>query len=559
MKLYKKIDNYLLHHFPNIWITRIHVFLPIGLVVMAIVYLINVYVIGWDVSQNIPDYTGVPTLIIPVLIFLIAWFVYQSRYNVEKSGGKLSILGEYFNYFIYFLVFSTALLLVTSIDYTNDVKVLNTINDKEFVKDIKNLNRGNSVMNYPGELIALENGNYLFPNKMMIDNNRFRMRFFDSKNYTRFNLNDKAEFGFENSFKYSNKVSYYVISTDKEDFKKNNYNNIYYKNVVNNYPENIVYDTVEFFSNSTHRRKYCLSKEEFDEKILAKEIFKYSRKLYKYDNEYVYDDYYQVNQNEDNYYFRNEFTEVSKLELEKIITNYKNSYNKFVTSDIYIDAKAEGVISSNLKGVSVNELFYSKGYNGKKYFYNKGYVKNKVDDMSWVFRNNYSAFYYNYFDGGIYKVFLIFLLYLALLVWIFKQIKWRSYMFGLISLALTPMVFGLISFIFHQLFRVKMFSIGFVLFLYLVVFIKVFLGYNSKRKNKSSIVFAMYLQFFLPLLPIIILFFMESFYRKHKMYDYLFFENWYNTVYWSGLILGLLSIMIFKPIYKKMSLLPNNK
>ena len=567
MKLYKKIDNYLLHHYPNIWVTRIHVFLPIALIITALIYIVNVYFIGWDLKQDLPNISGIPTLIIPTLIFLVTWFVYQSRYNVEKSGGKLSIFGEYLNYFLYFLVFSSALLLVTSVNYSNDAKVAKKINNKEFIQDIKNLNIGNSVMNNPGELKQLGNGNYLFPNKLLVDQADYGFYLFRS-GINNFNTQDNNEFGFENSFHYNNEVSYYVISKDKSLFEKNNnYSNTYHYNKVDLYPKILVYDTVKYFENNINNKKYSISKKEFDIKISNNEIIKYKKEYFKNsNNEYRYGEEYK-----EKYYYKNEFTEVTKAELINIIKNYTKSYNKFVTNNVTIEEKPEKVIEYNLTGISISNLYVMNNneyqdndeieYDSYNYnsYYKVDYVENKLEDLLWVYGNNHNAFIFNYISGGIYKVFLFFLLYLALLVWIFKQIFWRSYMFGIIALALTPMVLGIFSFLFYQIFREQIFSIGFVLFLYFLVTIKVIMGYQSPKKNKSAIVFTMYLQFFLPVLPMLVLSFVRSIYMDYDSYDYSWFETGFEYMYWLGLSIGLLSLIVFKPIYKKMSLLPNNK
>ncbi|MBK6527889.1 MAG: hypothetical protein IPG07_21460 [Crocinitomicaceae bacterium] len=71
MKLFKKLDNYLLHHYPSIWITRIHSFLPIGVGIAGLLYLITL-TIGWSPKDEMPqDLIPIVLMIIPVLIYLV--------------------------------------------------------------------------------------------------------------------------------------------------------------------------------------------------------------------------------------------------------------------------------------------------------------------------------------------------------------------------------------------------------------------------------------------------------------------------------------------------------
>lgn len=162
MNLFKRIDNYLLHYFPNIWITRIHQFLPIGLLIIAGIFFANVFVIGYDLKDDISyGESGIFILIIPVLVYLVFWFVIQSRYNVEKSGGRLSILYEYMNYFIYLLIFTIAFSILFVMPVSNVFKLKKAVSGVQIEKDIMNLNLGNVVVNGANTLEYVD-GKYEF-------------------------------------------------------------------------------------------------------------------------------------------------------------------------------------------------------------------------------------------------------------------------------------------------------------------------------------------------------------------------------------------------------------
>ncbi|NOQ72837.1 MAG: hypothetical protein GQ574_12575 [Crocinitomix sp.] len=160
MKLFKKIDDYLLHYLPSIWVTRVHSFLPIGIGLILIIYLGNL-AIGWDPKGDKPE-SQLPVLmmIIPVLVYLVYWFIFQSRYNVSKSGGKLTILEEYLNFILYACVFTVAYGLILVVPYSNDHKMTIAVGADEVKQDIIYLNDGNSIVNEEGGFAMLDNNTF---------------------------------------------------------------------------------------------------------------------------------------------------------------------------------------------------------------------------------------------------------------------------------------------------------------------------------------------------------------------------------------------------------------
>ncbi len=150
MKFFKKIDDYLLHYLPSIWVTRVHSFLPIGIGIILIIYLGNV-TFGWNPKGDFPESElSILMMVIPVLVYLVYWFIFQSRYNVTKSGGKLTILEEYLNFILYSFVFIVAYGLILVIPYSNDQKVTFSVGYEEVLQDYKYLNDGNSLVNDEG-------------------------------------------------------------------------------------------------------------------------------------------------------------------------------------------------------------------------------------------------------------------------------------------------------------------------------------------------------------------------------------------------------------------------
>ncbi len=162
MNLLKQLDQYLLRYYPNIWITKIHWVLSIGMLTFGLVFMVNSFVIGYDTHDPIPDsIIGTTCISILVAIGLVYWFVFQSRHNVEKSGGRLSMAEEYLNYFSYFLVFVIAAYVIISIPLSNEFKLKNAMTSAELRQDITSLNMGNSIVNNKG-FFKQKDGGYEF-------------------------------------------------------------------------------------------------------------------------------------------------------------------------------------------------------------------------------------------------------------------------------------------------------------------------------------------------------------------------------------------------------------
>lgn len=171
MKLFKQLDDYLLRNYPSIWITRIHIFLPIGIGIITLLTVINL-AIGWNVKDDLPaNDVAVVLMIIPVLIYLVYWFIFQSRYNVAKSGGRMPLHFEYLNFILYFTVFLTAFLIICAIPISNNYKIGNAISKEQYLRDKQILNIGNGLVMQPSIAGIEFNGNTLrfYPVNMIYD------------------------------------------------------------------------------------------------------------------------------------------------------------------------------------------------------------------------------------------------------------------------------------------------------------------------------------------------------------------------------------------------------
>jgi hypothetical protein len=432
MKLFKKLDNYLLHHYPSIWITRIHSFLPIGIGIAGFLFLMTL-TIGWNPKNELPDnILPIVLMIIPVLIYLVYWFVFQSRYNIAKSGVNMPLSFEYLNFVSYMLVFLMALLIISAIPIANYQNVRNAVDEEKLLHDIENLNAGNTLVNGGSEVIYNQDGTITY------------------------------------------------------------------------YPTDFVYPNY----------------------------------YYSYNYDYSSEIYDPVSE-----------TTVSRNKAEQLVSAYIKSYNTYTRSQI--SKSASQILSENESG---NYQYEDYGYD-----YYSGY------DSSWEIQNKLSqiqtrmqfGWYDAYSEPWFWKISIGILAFLSILVWTFKQMKLRQFVFGFIAICLTPLFVAIVGVIMFELIRFNMdeeevVSGTVLLFYALFAFISI-RGFKKSTLNNVGYVMTMYLQFFLPLLPI----FLWLFFIGDNTYSYSREEDLFNMFYWSGWLIGLSGIILFKPMYAKFRSLPS--
>jgi hypothetical protein len=429
MKLFKKIDDFLLHYYPSIWITRVHIFLPLGLGIALFLFLITVS-IGWDVKDEMPrNDIAVVLMIIPVLIYLIYWFVFQSRYNVAKSGGKMTIRLEYLNYFLYMLVFLTSFLIISAIPLGNYQRIRNAVDEDQLKSDVEKLNAGNTLMNQTADVT--------------------------------FNLDGTISF----------------------------------------YPSSFTW---------------------------------YSYPLFEPDVNYS-EPYYPLSQ-----------VVVSRNQAEQLISDYIKAYNNYSFGGIHKSA------SQILSQIESNEYYYGLD----EYGYDPTWeVQQKVSSL---ISYSINGWYAEYSEEWFWKVFLGLMAFASLLVWIFKQMILRYFVYGFISICLTPLFVAIIGVIIFELlgFRNEEFiGSGVVLAFYILFAIISIRSFKSETLKPIGYFITMYLQFFVPLLPLFL--WMFFIYEDSYYYDSLI-ENTMNAIYILSWIFGLISILVFKPLYSKFRSLPSS-
>ncbi|MBI3135904.1 MAG: hypothetical protein HYZ14_14595 [Bacteroidetes bacterium] len=430
MKLFKKLDNYLLHYYPTIWITRIHSFLPIGLGIALVLFLITLSV-GWNPKNELPDNViPVVLMIIPVLIYLVYWFIFQSRYNVAKSGGRMPLSFEYLNFFSYLLVFFMAFLIISAIPLANYQRVKNAIDTEKFAGEMEMLNNGNTLVFGASEITFNDNGT----------------------------------------------ISYY------------------------------------------------------------RSEFTYQTYFYDYDYEY-YPEYGAPGP-----------ITVSRNQAEQIISDFIKVYNTY--SNYPITRSSSEILTDQENGNASDFL-----YNDPYYYDNSWDVQYKLSQIST--RMNYGWFA-EYAEPWFWKIVCGIMAFLAMLVWIFKQMNLRQFVYGFITICLTPLLIAIIGVILFELLQIRnneeVAVSTIALLLYMLFATITIRTYLASTLNNAGYVITMYLQFFLPLLPLFawMFFFDTTYYDYTDNLDYVM-----NFLYWSGWVIGVLSIAVFKPLYSKFRSLPS--
>ena len=143
-------------------------------------------------------------------------------------------------------------------------------------------------------------------------------------------------------------------------------------------------------------------------------------------------------------------------------------------------------------------------------------------------------------------------------------------MFAFIALVLTPFIIGIFALIAFEIMRYRGDEnevMGFFLFVYLVVFLFVLIGFLRKRRINATLTLGAYLHFFIPILPIFL--WWTFIYRPYSYSDH--YQNaihhsgrdaeeaMFNEIYWACWIFAIASIWVFKVFYKRLGSSPSVK
>ena len=427
MIIFKKIDGYLLRHFPNVWVTKIHIVTPIFILAFGLIFLANSFLISYNTKDPIPESVITITFIsIAVVIGMVFWFIFQARHNVEKSGGNLNIGQEYLNFFTYLIIFLMGAYLISAVPLSDNYKVGHSVTSAELNEDIANINAIGTLVNGSKTLDAIEgSSNYTFYRSHIIDQ-------YDTETGDRINNNSK-----------------------------------------------------------------------------------------------------QIT--------------ISQSELIAAIKNYIHSYDKYTTSPI--EEHADEIFLRITQQNGAHDEYHDYYQTGRYYW---GGPIHKIEIISRIKTNNYHSFSN---EKEFHYILLSFAGLFALFVWIFKQMHWKYYMYGLIALAIVPMLVGIISVTAYEVSRIRPddFLSHLMLIGYIITSILIIKAYVSDTLNHTSIVIALFLQLYIPFLPITLF----SLYEYNELYQY--HDNLEEILFYSAWALTLVSLPLFKVFYRRTRQLPAKK
>ncbi|MCB1178228.1 MAG: hypothetical protein KDK36_11655 [Leptospiraceae bacterium] len=126
----KRLDKYLLLHYPNLWITRAHFILPITLILFIIAPIWGYYSGGLLNNHSI-HYTYVYSIYAIYFVFYIFWMMRDiSPYRTGKFWGNL------FSLTAVYLCLSLPYLVCTGFFYGYHLKISETYNQKEYIENM---------------------------------------------------------------------------------------------------------------------------------------------------------------------------------------------------------------------------------------------------------------------------------------------------------------------------------------------------------------------------------------------------------------------------------------
>lgn len=141
ISLFRKIDLYLLTHYPVLWSVKIHYTILIGGAFSLITGLIAFF-FPISISSNLPQtefFLG--AICIYILVSIFYWVYLQSLFSLDKNYGFKSRFYEYYHTYIFFIAIIILFSPMSSI-IIMDFRISSLVDDEQRLK-IENNYRGN--------------------------------------------------------------------------------------------------------------------------------------------------------------------------------------------------------------------------------------------------------------------------------------------------------------------------------------------------------------------------------------------------------------------------------
>ena len=242
--------------------------------------------------------------------------------------------------------------------------------------------------------------------------------------------------------------------------------------------------------------------------------------------------------------------QISRKEALREIEKFVLTYNKYTKEDI-LDSP-ERILENAIAGRGTH-LDYS-GWREQ--------VDYKIERIHRVQMGKAS---FMLSDSDYLKVIFAIIGMLALLTWMFKNVHWKNSLATIITVALFPVLIGIIALIMFEIFRSgrdgEHFGMFLVVLTNLIAIGFCIKAWAGKVYSSFGIVCAMLAQIWAPFMIFVYSMFYISMYRYR--YDYYYGWNYWadyiENTYWLGWGMAIVSIIILKPFYKKMWAMPRAK
>jgi hypothetical protein len=137
----KRLDHYLLTHYPIIWQSRIHnVFYAVVLTNLLLGGLAMLLPVNIGHRYDLWEWTW--TFFVVAVTYLVIWMIHVGRFNIFKLYGKRPIGDEYINFILHMLCVVMIASTMFSFHYVYDQKIRNAVSNTELAQDINTLNLG---------------------------------------------------------------------------------------------------------------------------------------------------------------------------------------------------------------------------------------------------------------------------------------------------------------------------------------------------------------------------------------------------------------------------------
>lgn len=548
MNTIRKINKYLIEHYPLIWNTRLVWMLLINLVMHLSFFILGYLAVAnmadvkarWSLSDYYDNTVIVNYNILFSILIILIWIVFYLRNNAFKNFYKLSSFALFKEFCIIILILFISVSQYLSFKQGLMLKIRSMYSWEEIDKDIKTLNRTGLFLTQAYSDYEIDKKKYPkpFPLKVASENANDLVKVIDTT---------RAYFVYK-GFRYQ------FFEIDKEFLeeyrKKNPYGELYFNNSYN-FQHRIVKDVSEYRDHIQPNLRnyskilYNIGQDSLDhqaqlnshQKILNEanaEVIKSELKTH-----LALLDKYEIDHNLTlEYWFPNAFNP-PLYEVKELIRNQdpKKRYGSTTYDNNYYDTKDKYTSSLVLSDTKYCDL-------------------SNLDNL---FKNVYTSYYV---ESEMQFIFIIlaFVIFFGLILYIFKTTSLRSLLFSIVSflvlLVIAVMLLSYTSRVFDYRSNVDPEQIVMIIIPLLVIVFTVISYVKRFKKLITSILFSLSLY----AVPLFVLFVCMRISKVLNDVDENItdpFTLWFNEYgYWFVISCWILGIFIYSRYIKELNSRP---